>query len=82
MDDDEAVIALIQQEGLAYPAKVGLVLLLQLNPRPNAGMNKEIVAEAVAIAEGFEKLDVFPWDRCPNELERVLFAKPCELRGV
>lgn len=82
MDDHDAVIALVQQEWFAYPAEVELALFIQLDSRPDARVNKEIVAEAVAIDEAFEKLDMFPGNRRPDDLQNIIFAKPCELGGV
>src|SRR5206468_7344528 len=67
MDDDEAVIAVIVEERFADPPQVGLALLVELDARPNAGMDEQIVAEAAAVGEALKELDVRPRDRGAND---------------
>ena len=58
VDHDEAVIGLVEQEGLADPSEVGLALLFELNPGPDAGVDEQIITEAAAIGKALEELDV------------------------
>src|SRR6266851_3692889 len=58
VDDDEAMVALVEQEGLADPAQVRLALLVDLDARPDSGMDEQIVTEPAAIDEGLDELDM------------------------
>ena len=58
VDDDESVVAVVEQEWLADPAKVGLGLLLELNPGPDTGVDEQIIAKAATIREALEELDM------------------------
>ena len=51
VDDDEAVVGLVEQERLADPAKVGLLLLVDSIPGRMPAWTNKIVAEAAAIDE-------------------------------
>ena len=74
VDDDEAMIGLVEQEGLADPAKVGLALLIELDARTNTGVDEEIIAEAAAVVEALEELHMLLRDRGANGFERIVFT--------
>src|SRR4051794_26727684 len=52
VNDDEAVIAIVEQERFADPPQVRLALLVERHARANPGMNEEVVAEPAGIDEG------------------------------
>lgn len=58
MDDHEAVLGFVRQEWLADPSKVELTLLVDLNSRPDSGMDKQVVAETAGIDERSQELSV------------------------
>src|SRR4051812_24268682 len=70
MDDDKAVIRLIEQERLANPPEVRLILLLERNAGADAGMDEEIIAEAARIDEASKELDVLFRNRVADRRER------------
>src|SRR5262245_29517506 len=51
MNDDKTMPGFVRQERLADPSKVRLALLVECNPRPNSGMDKQIVSESARIHE-------------------------------
>src|SRR6476620_7475519 len=56
MDDHESVIGVVVQERLADPAKVGLTLLLDLDPGADARVDEEIIPEAAGVDKASEEL--------------------------
>src|SRR4051794_19538172 len=58
MDDDEAVLLRVRQEGLADPAQVAPLLLVEADAGTDAGVDEEIISEAERVAEAFEELDM------------------------
>jgi hypothetical protein len=81
MNDDEAVIGFIAEEGLADPSQVGLGLLVEVDSGPNSSVDEEIIAETAAIHEAFEELDVILWDRSANDSQRLVIAQMRKLFG-
>src|SRR5947209_17799165 len=49
VDDDETMVGFIDQERLADPSQVRLALMAQLDSRPDAGVNEQIVAETAGV---------------------------------
>src|SRR5439155_27218316 len=45
VNHDAAMIVRISEEGVPDPPQIGPVLLLDRDPRPDAGVNEQIVAE-------------------------------------
>src|SRR6478672_1503351 len=66
VDHDESVIGVVKQEWRANPAKVGLGLLLELDPGTDPGMDEQIIAKAAGIHEAVEELDVPLGNRRPD----------------
>src|SRR5258707_8439804 len=58
VDDDEAMIAVVEQERLADPAQIGLALPVELDARTNSRMDAEVIAESAGIGKTTEELDV------------------------
>ena len=79
MDDDQAMVAIVEQERLADPAKVGLVLVLDRYPWPDSGMNEEIVAKPAGVGKALEESDVLGWNGTPHDRNRLVIAEVCEL---
>ena len=51
VNHDDAVVGVVEQERLADPSKIGLPLLLERDPRPDPGMDEQIIAEPEGIDE-------------------------------
>src|SRR5437764_12013651 len=66
------MVALVEQKRLANPPEVGLALLIDLDPRSNPGVDNEVIAEATAIDERLEELDMFLWHRAADDLHDFL----------
>src|SRR5215217_5051738 len=58
VDDDESMLLAVAEEGLADPAQVLHMLIVDRDAGANAGMDEEIVAEAERVAEAFQELAV------------------------
>jgi hypothetical protein len=58
VDDDKAMLFLVAEERLADPPKVELILVSEIDARPDPGMDEQIVAEAEGVGEAFEELDM------------------------
>ena len=82
VNDHEAVVGLVKKERLANPTKVGLALLIEVDARPDAGMDKEIIAETAAINEALEELDVIFRNHAANDGQRLLVTQMRELLGL
>ena len=74
MDDHEAMGGFVRQEWLADPSKVRLTLLIERDPRPNSGMNKQIVAETAGIDERAQERGVSIGDGRANRCDRRFVA--------
>src|SRR5258705_1383875 len=70
VDDDEAMIAVVEQERLADPAQIGLALPVELDARTNSRMDAEVIAESAGIGKTTEELDVAGRDHLTNARQR------------
>lgn len=82
MDDDAAVIGVVEQERLPNPAQIGLQLFLDADPWPNPRVDEQIVTEAAGIGEAVEELAVLGGNCIADRLERLVIAQLRELRGL
>ena len=82
VNDHEAVVELVEEERLANPTKVGLALLIEVDARPDASMDKEIIAETAAIDKAVEELDVIFRNHAANDGQRLLVTQMRELLGL
>ena len=55
MDNHEAMVGLVGQERIADPAQVGLALERQIDQRPDAGVDEQIVPEPHRIGKASQK---------------------------
>jgi len=74
MDDHEAMGGFVRQEWLADPSKVRLTLLIERDPRPNSGVDKQIVAETAGIDECAQERGVSIGDGLANRCDRRFVA--------
>ena len=82
VDDDIAMVRVVQQEGLADPAEVRLPLLLQDNSRPNSSVDEQVVAEAACIDEPFEEFDMLCRNRAADHGNGVVVGKASQALGI
>lgn len=75
VDDDEAVVGIVQEERFADPAEVRLLLLVKLDSGPDPGMDEKELAETAAVDEALEKLDMFPRHGIPHNRQGIIFAQ-------
>ena len=73
------MVGVVEQERFANPAKVSLGLLFEVDPRPDSGVDEKIVAEAAAIGEALQEVDVIARDCTLNHLQGVIYADPLKL---
>jgi len=58
VNDQATVVAIVRQEGLANPAKIVVVLLIQRPQGIYASVDKQAPAIIMPVDEGFEPVDV------------------------
>ena len=72
VDDDEAVVAFVEEKRVADPPQVRLALLVDLNAGPDAGVDEQIIAEAAAVGEAFQELDMLGRNAGADDLDHLL----------
>ena len=72
VDDDDAVVGIVEQERLADPSQIGLPLLLERDPGPDPGVDEQIVAEPEGVDEVGDELDVRLRDGPPDHRDRLV----------
>jgi hypothetical protein len=78
MNDDEAVVAIIEQERLADPAHIVLALLVEIDARPDPRMDEQIVAKAAAIGEALQEFHMFFGDCMADDRQRLFIRQMSE----
>ena len=63
------------RKGSRIQRKVRLPLLIELDTRADAGMDEQIIAEAAAVVEALEELDMLLRDRVADRRKRFLVAE-------
>lgn len=82
MNDDEAVVGLIEKEWLPNPSKVGLSLLFELDAGPDPGMDKQIIAEPAAIDKAAKEFDMGGRHNLLNEMQQFIVWPVAKLGNV
>ena len=62
VNDQTAIVANVRQEGLAYPAKVVIVLLIELLDGIYASVDEEAPAVIMLVDKGIKPVDVMRWE--------------------
>ena len=65
----KTMVGLVKKEGVTDPAQIRLKLLVELDTRPDAGVDEQEITEPAGIDEAFKELDVVLGDRSANRFE-------------
>src|SRR6185437_8210229 len=82
VDDDEAMLLGVAEEGLADPAQILPVLLLDRDARTDAGMDEEIVPEGEGVGEMLEELAMRARHLGADRGDRLLILHPPEVVDI
>jgi hypothetical protein len=70
VDNDEAVVPVIQKKRLSDPSEIGLLLLIQFDTGPDTRVDEQIISEPTGICEATQKFDMAFRDSPSNRLDR------------
>jgi len=71
MDDDAAMVRLIEQERLANPSEIRLDLVVDRYTRPNPRMHEKVIAKPAGIDEAPQEFFVLLRNGQPDDAERL-----------
>ena len=82
MDDNEAVVRVIEKERFANPAQIGLALLFDLNAGTDSGMDEEKIAETAGVSEFSEEFLMLFRNCLANDVDGLALVTACKLLGI